>query len=69
MTNSAPQQALTLKQSGIRWLWLAIVVFIIDNGSKLLVMDTMGYGWPNRIEITPFFNLLYVHNTGAAFSF
>ena len=69
MTNSAPQQALTLKQSGIRWLWLAIVVFIIDNGTKLLVMDSMGYGWPNRIEITPFFNLLYVHNTGAAFSF
>lgn len=69
MTTTALKQSLTLKQSGIRWLWLAALVFIIDNGTKLLVMDTMGYGWPNRIEVLPFFNLLYVHNTGAAFSF
>ncbi|MBV7261106.1 signal peptidase II [Photobacterium sp. WH77] len=58
-----------LKQSGIRWLWLAVLVFAIDIGTKLLVMDSMGYGWPNRIEVLPFFNLLYVHNYGAAFSF
>ncbi|MFA0521808.1 signal peptidase II, partial [Vibrio sp. 10N.222.55.E8] len=25
--------------------------------------------WANRIEVLPFFNLLYVHNYGAAFSF
>ncbi|AWK82721.1 signal peptidase II [Photobacterium damselae] len=59
----------SLKQSGIRWLWLAILVFIIDIGSKLVVMNAMDYGWPNRIEVLPFFNLLYVHNYGAAFSF
>ncbi|PSV00231.1 signal peptidase II [Photobacterium leiognathi] len=69
MTSTALKQSLSLKESGIRWLWLAVLVFIIDNGTKLLVMDTMGYGWPNRIEVLPFFNLLYVHNTGAAFSF
>jgi len=34
-----------------------------------VVMNSMGYGWENRIEILPFFNLLYVHNYGAAFSF
>ncbi|CZF84788.1 Lipoprotein signal peptidase [Grimontia celer] len=60
---------LTAKQSGLRWLWLALLVFVLDIGSKLLVMNTMGYGWSNRIEILPFFNLLYVHNYGAAFSF
>lgn len=60
---------LSPKQSGVRWLWLAALVFIIDIGSKLLVMNTMEYGWPNRIELLPFFNLLYVHNYGAAFSF
>ncbi|WP_192867810.1 signal peptidase II [Thaumasiovibrio subtropicus] len=59
----------TLKQSGIRWLWLAVLVFVADIGSKLLVMNTMTYGWNGRIEILPFFNLLYVHNYGAAFSF
>ncbi|MFV0450257.1 MAG: signal peptidase II [Vibrio sp.] len=63
------QQALTLKQSGVRWLWLALLVFVADIGIKLVVMNGMGYGWESRIEILPFFNLLYVHNYGAAFSF
>lgn len=62
-------QELTLKQSGVRWLWLALLVFVADIGIKLVVMNSMGYGWENRIEVLPFFNLLYVHNYGAAFSF
>jgi signal peptidase II len=69
MIQQSSKQGLSLKQSGIRWLLLAVLVFIIDIGSKFLVMNTMDYGWPNRIEILPFFNLLYVHNYGAAFSF
>lgn len=62
-------QVLTLKQSGVRWLWLALLVFVADIGIKLVVMNSMGFGWENRIEVLPFFNLLYVHNYGAAFSF
>ncbi len=60
---------LTMMQSGVRWLWLAVLVFILDIGTKLLVMNTMEFGWNGRIELLPFFNLLYVHNYGAAFSF
>lgn len=60
---------LSIKQSGLRWLWLALLVFIADIGIKFLVMNSMGYGWENRIEVLPFFNLIYVHNPGAAFSF
>ncbi|MCO4752074.1 lipoprotein signal peptidase, partial [Vibrio cholerae O1 biovar El Tor] len=56
MSNSS----LALKQSGLRWLWLALLVFIADITIKLIVMDNMGYGWANRIEVLPFFNLLYV---------
>lgn len=63
------KQAITLKQSGVRWLGLALLVFIADIAIKLLVMNTIGFGWENRIEILPFFNLVYVHNYGAAFSF
>lgn len=63
------QSSITLKESGIRWLVLAFIIFVIDIGIKLIVMNKMGYGWANRIELTPFFNLLYVHNNGAAFSF
>ena len=61
--------SIVLKQSGLRWLWLAAVVFILDMLTKQWVMNSMEYGWENRIEILPFFNLLYVHNHGAAFSF
>lgn len=57
------------KDSGLRWLWLAILVLMLDIGSKFWVMNSIGYGWENRIEVLPFFNLLYVHNYGAAFSF
>lgn len=57
------------KQSGLRWLWLAVLVFALDLGTKTIVMDNMQYGWAHRIELLPFFNLLYVHNYGAAFSF
>ncbi|OOE34337.1 signal peptidase II [Salinivibrio kushneri] len=62
-------QTLSLSQSGWRWLWLAPLVFALDIGSKWLVMQTMEYGFANRIEVLPFFNLTYVHNHGAAFSF
>ncbi|MDG3088946.1 signal peptidase II [Vibrio hannami] len=61
--------SLSLKESGVRWLWLAALIFVLDIGIKFIVMGNMGYGWANRIEILPFFNLLYVHNHGAAFSF
>jgi signal peptidase II len=63
------ESALPVKESGLRWLWLALLLFVLDIGVKYLVMNQMGYGWSNRIEILPFFNLLYVHNYGAAFSF
>ncbi|QSV13648.1 signal peptidase II [Photobacterium ganghwense] len=69
MSDLSSENKLSLKQSGVRWLWLAALVFIVDIASKLVVMNTMEYGWPNRIELLPFFNLLYVHNYGAAFSF
>ncbi len=59
----------SFKQSGVRWLWLAALVFVADIAIKLIVMNQMGYGWQHRIEILPFFNLLYIHNHGAAFSF
>ncbi|MGF1910493.1 signal peptidase II [Vibrio kasasachensis] len=59
----------SLRQSGVRWLWLALILFVADIAIKYVVMNNMGYGWKNSIEILPFFNLTYVHNYGAAFSF
>ncbi len=48
-------QTLSLSQSGWRWLWLAPLVFLLDIGSKWLVMQTMEYGFAHRIELLPFF--------------
>ena len=53
-----------LKDSGVRWLWLALVIFLADIGIKLFVMDNMDLGCRGFF----FFNFIYVH-TGAAFSF
>ena len=51
----------------IRWLALSELVVVLDQSSKFAVSRVLSYG--ERIEITPFFNLLLVHNRGAAFSF
>ncbi len=59
----------SVKQSGLRWLWVAVVVFIIDYVTKLWVVAAIPMGWQHRIEVLPIFNLLYVRNYGAAFSF
>ena len=50
-----------------RWLLLAAVVIAVDLGTKAWISHTFRYGEVR--EVTPFFNLVLVHNTGAAFSF
>ena len=50
-----------------RWLGLAALLVALDQLSKSGVARTLGYG--GNIELTPFFNLVLVHNRGAAFSF
>lgn len=56
------------KQSGVRWLWLALVVVALDQLAKLAILDGLPYGGPG-IKVLPFFNIVHVYNTGAAFSF
>ena len=51
----------------LKWLWLSLAVFILDQGSKLAVADAMQLY--ESIPVMPSLNLTYVHNTGAAFSF
>ncbi len=51
----------------IRWLILAAAVVILDQLSKFAITRAIAYG--SGIEIAPFFNLVLVHNKGAAFSF
>jgi len=50
-----------------RWLGLAAVVVAIDLATKAWISSAFRYGEVR--EVTPFFNLVLVHNQGAAFSF
>ena len=59
---------LTLKQSGLRWIWLVPLVIVLDQLTKLAILQWLPYGGPG-INVTPFFNIVHVYNTGAAFSF
>jgi signal peptidase II len=51
----------------LKWLWLSLLVLILDQASKLVVAGSMQLY--QSIPLLPMFNLLHVHNNGAAFSF
>ncbi len=54
---------MTHHKSGLRWLWLAVLAFVLDQASKLAVVKLLPFGYPG-VEITPFFNLVHVYNKG-----
>ena len=51
------------------WVWIALaaLVLLVDQFTKVLIISTyqLGEGFP----VTSFFNIVRVHNEGAAFSF
>ncbi len=51
----------------LKWLWLSLLVLILDQASKLAIDASMQLY--ESIPLLPSFNLTYAHNTGAAFSF
>ncbi len=51
----------------LKWLGLSLLAIVLDQGSKLLIDSSMQLY--QSIPVLPSFNLTYVHNTGAAFSF
>ncbi len=50
-----------------RWLAVAAIVIVLDQLSKMVISSHFVYG--ESFAVTPFFNLVLAHNTGAAFSF
>ncbi|ANE74880.1 signal peptidase II [Dickeya solani] len=53
--------------TGLRWLWLAALVLVVDLVSKQWVMTHFQLG--ESVPLVTFFNFTYAHNYGAAFSF
>ncbi|TDQ59640.1 signal peptidase II [Mesocricetibacter intestinalis] len=54
-------------RTGLSFLWLSAVVFCLDLFSKYLVVKN--FELYESINVFPLFNLTYVRNYGAAFSF
>lgn len=54
-------------RNALVWLWLSLLVLLLDQASKLAVIEQLA-AYVDVIAITGFFNLVHVHNTGAAFS-
>ena len=53
--------------SMLLWLGIALVVLLADQFTKLLIVGSFQLG--DSQTVTSFFNLVRVHNHGAAFSF
>ncbi|MDX1253175.1 MAG: signal peptidase II [Gammaproteobacteria bacterium] len=51
----------------MKWLWLSLVVIVLDQATKFLASGMLILHQP--VAVLPFFNLTLMHNTGAAFSF
>lgn len=55
------------RRSLLPWLALALVVIVLDQITKTLILGEFRLG--DSRHVTSFFNLVRVHNLGAAFSF
>ncbi len=55
------------KHTGLSFLWLSAVAFFIDLLTKYIVVQN--FELYESINVLPVFNLTYVRNYGAAFSF
>ena len=51
----------------LKWLALSLLAVVLDQASKWAVDSSMQLY--QSIPLVPYFNLTYVRNTGAAFSF
>ncbi|MDQ7049217.1 MAG: signal peptidase II [Enterobacterales bacterium] len=55
-----------ISSSGLRWFWLTIIFFILDQVSKQYAVEHLFLG--ERINLLPIFDFTLRYNTGAAFS-
>jgi signal peptidase II len=51
----------------LRWLWISVVVIVLDQLTKVIATQTLQMHQP--VAVFPLFNFTLAHNTGAAFSF
>ena len=55
------------KSSVLPWLGIAFIIILVDQFTKTLIIGAFQLG--DSHTVTSFFNIVRVHNSGAAFSF
>ncbi len=55
-----------MSQSGVRWLWIALVVILVDQVTKIWIQNSMGLY--ETIQVLPVLNIYHTFNPGAAWS-
>jgi signal peptidase II len=55
-----------IQQSGIRWLWITVAVILLDQATKLWIVNTMELY--ESINVLPVFDIYRTFNPGAAWS-
>jgi signal peptidase II len=56
-----------IASSGVRWLWIAAFIIVLDQLSKLWIQGSMELY--ESIEVLPVLNIYHTFNPGAAWSF
>ncbi|MDZ7870281.1 MAG: signal peptidase II [Rheinheimera sp.] len=56
-----------INETGWRFWWIALLVLVVDQLSKIWVLQNFSLG--ESIQLLPVFNFTYARNYGAAFSF
>lgn len=56
-----------IAKSGIRWLWIALLVIVVDQLTKLWIQGSMELY--ENIGVLPVLNIYHTFNRGAAWSF
>ena len=69
MARAKPYRASGVSSRASIWPWLgwALLILVADQVTKMLILGSYQLG--DATPITPFFNIVRAHNTGAAFSF
>ena len=57
---------MSFQYKNVYWLWLSAAVMLFDQVTKQLVVRNLE--WFDSIPVMPHLNLVYLRNTGAAFS-
>ena len=56
-----------MMRTGLRWLWLTLLVVVLDQVSKFLLIERLPPFRP--VAVLPSLNFLLTYNTGVSFSF